>query len=153
MPHVFAIGKGESSRNCMVGDGSSPDGGSEPRPVVNIRTSSTVTAAWGSVIERHGYTSKYMFTTPVKSTKIFLFTILTWLTRQYFHLLGPYLPWSQKSLGLEIVIYWPSLWHTQFLASICLDSPIYIQIINSIWQLTRKGLLDLWPQSMEWRAL
>lgn len=46
--HVFAIGNKESSRNCRLGSGSNPEGGSDVSPVANIRTSPTDTAVCDS---------------------------------------------------------------------------------------------------------
>lgn len=43
--HVLAIGKGEWAKNWMLGGGVIPAGGSAPKPVANIRTSSRDTAA------------------------------------------------------------------------------------------------------------
>lgn len=43
--HVFALGNGESSRNSICGNDSKPDGGRDLSPIVNIKTSSTYTAA------------------------------------------------------------------------------------------------------------
>lgn len=38
--HVFAIGKEESFKNSMLGEGVIPAGGSAAKPLANMRTSS-----------------------------------------------------------------------------------------------------------------